>query len=393
MTKDRRAPKMKTLIVSETVPPMVQGPAVMLANLLKTFPKGSYCILTKDMNWRGQTDESSRLPCPYFYVDRAYSSFKTRLHSIFSQLLEQVWILRIVLKGLKVIKRERIDNILAFSNEGDMLIASYILHKITKLPLSLYMLDVYEEMVRLRVRKVMARIFEKRIFGAADRVFVMSENLKAHYLKKYNLQTEFMPHPVVLSDYQGPVDNNDTNGDKVVLYTGNVWIPQIESLVAMCNVVNSMEGIKFVVYTDRSAEELKGKEIYGRNVVVRFARHSQIPEIQRKADILYLPLAFNSPFPLMIETASPGKMPEYLAAGRPILVYAPDYSYIAQHARRHGFGLVVDRQCEEGLKEGLMSLLDDDKISDDCVHNARKLSRSHDAFIVSRRLLEALSCG
>jgi len=365
---------------------MVQGPAIMLSNLLKEFPDGSYCVLTKKINWRGKLDESSRLSCTYYYVDWAYSSYKTKLHRVYSQLMEQVWILKTVFKGLQIVKRESISNILAFSNEGDLLIASYILHKITKRPLFLYMLDVYEEMVRVRIRKIMASIFEEGIFKAARKIFVMSENLRAHYHNKYNLYTEFMPHPVVLSKYHSQVKEDKKDDYKTIIYTGNVWIPQIESLVDMCRVVGSMKGVKFVVYTDRSTEELKQKGICGKNVLVRFAEHSQISEIQRNADILYLPLAFNTPFPLMIKTASPGKMPEYLAAGRPILIYAPDYSYVVQHARKYGFGLVVNKRSEEGLKKGLMSLLNDDNLKNKYILKAKKLSKKHDAIALSQKL-------
>ena len=382
----------KTLVISEIVPPMVQGPAIMLSNLLKEFPEGSYCLLTKEINWRGKLDESSRLPCTYYYVDRAYSPYKTKLHRLLSQILEQLWIFKIVFKGLQIVRREHINNIIAFNNEGDLLIAAYILHKLTKRPLFLYMLDVYEEMMRVRIRKIMASMFEERIFKAAKKIFVMSENLQAHYLNKYNLHTEFMPHPVVLSNYQGQVKEDKKDDCKTIIYTGNVWIPQIESLVDMCRVVELMKGIKFIVYTDRSAEELKQRGICGKNVLVRFAVHSQISEIQRNADILYLPLAFNTPFPLMIKTASPGKMPEYLAAGRPILIYAPEYSYIAQHARKYGFGFVVDKQSEDELKKGLMALLNDDKLRNSYIVKAKKLSKDHDANALSKKLWTSLIC-
>lgn len=387
-----RENRCKTLIISETVPPMVQGPAIMLRNLLKEFPEGSYCVLTKEINWRGKLDESSRLPCTYYYVDRAYSSYKTKLHRLLSQILEQLWIFKIVFKGLQIVKREHINNIIAFNNEGDLLIASYILHKITKRPLFLYMLDVYEEMIRVRIRKIIASMFEEKIFRAARKIFVMSENLQAHYLNKYSIHTEFMPHPVVLSSYQGQVKEDKKDDCKTIIYTGNVWIPQIESLVDMCRVVGSMKGIKFIVYTDRSAEELKQKGICGKNVFVRFAEHSQISEIQRNADILYLPLAFNTPFPLMIQTASPGKMPEYLAAGRPILIYAPDYSYVVQHARKYGFGFVIDKQSVEELRKGIMFLLNDGQLREGLVSKAKALSKNHNATIVSKKLRTALIC-
>ena len=126
--------------------------------------------------------------------------------------------------------------------------------------------------------------------------------------------------------------------------------------------------------------------IAGERVTCRFAHKSEIPSIQRDADILFLPLAFDSPYPDLIKTASPSKMPEYLAAGRPILIHAPEYSYIAHYARERGFGMVVDRPDPEELKRALLLLLEDESLRKRVVLNALKTVQNHDARKVSGRL-------
>ena len=79
-------------------------------------------------------------------------------------------------------------------------------------------------------------------------------------------------------------------------------------------------------------------------------------------------------------------MPEYLAAGRPILVHAPSYSYVANYARKEGFGLVVDRLDSGLLRRAILDLKHDAKLCHRLVTNAKKVAKKHDAAILSQKL-------
>ena len=78
--------------------------------------------------------------------------------------------------------------------------------------------------------------------------------------------------------------------------------------------------------------------------------------------MLFLPLAFNSPYPQILRTAAPGKMGEYLASGRPILVHAPSDSFVAWYFREHQCGLVVDENDPAQLLMGIRRILTDSEL-------------------------------
>ncbi|HWC25536.1 MAG TPA: glycosyltransferase, partial [Solirubrobacteraceae bacterium] len=95
---------------------------------------------------------------------------------------------------------------------------------------------------------------------------------------------------------------------------------------------------------------------------IDFHRHAPataMPRIQQEAQVLFLPLAFDSPYPDVVRTSAPAKMAEYLAARRPILVHAPADSFVSSYFRRHGCGVVVDRNDPATLAEALQRILDD----------------------------------
>lgn len=104
--------------------------------------------------------------------------------------------------------------------------------------------------------------------------------------------------------------------------------------------------------------------------------------------ILFLPMAFNSPD--IIKTASPVKLPEYLASGPPILVHAPEYAYITWYAKKYGWGFVVDKPDLELLKEAVQVLLRDDFLKENLVQNTFNTVQMHDEVIVSNTLQKCL---
>jgi len=57
-------------------------------------------------------------------------------------------------------------------------------------------------------------------------------------------------------------------------------------------------------------------------------------EIQTQADILFLPLSWHTKSQKIIDTATPGKLTDYLISNRPILIYAPASTFLAQYAKK-----------------------------------------------------------
>jgi glycosyltransferase involved in cell wall biosynthesis len=117
-----------------------------------------------------------------------------------------------------------------------------------------------------------------------------------------------------------------------------------------------------------------------------------MPGVQRDADILFLPLAFNSPYPDIIKTSAPGKMGEYLAAKKPVLVHAPSDSFISWYFRKYNCGCVVDEDDPEKLAQEIIRLLNDTQMHKQFSENA--YSRAKDDFdlpIAQKKIYDMLN--
>lgn len=379
------------MLISEAVPPMVSPVAIVLGRLLRQFPRGSYCVLTgssQGMKY-GLDPSGDRLDCEYYFAGLPKLLAGGGWGFDVSVLREFVRIPKIVLRGLQIIRTRNIRNIIT-TTYGGFEIAALILHVLTRKPLYVYLFDIYQESQLGRLKKLVAGIVERPLLRSASKVFVMSESLGEHINRKHGITCEFLPHPIDLAAFEGlslPIEHPN---HRRIVYTGMIYEAQRDSILDLVHAIANMEGVSLAIYSPRDPQCLLAEGIKGPNVSYRYVSHNEVPAVQRSADVLFLPMAFNSPYPAVIQTACPGKMPEYLAAGRPILVHAPPYAYVSQHARKYGFGLVVDRPDPEELREALLLLLHDKQLQDKLIENARRVVAMHDVKQLSGRLQDYL---
>ncbi|MCX5815359.1 MAG: hypothetical protein NTX75_03840 [Proteobacteria bacterium] len=335
-------------------------------------------------------DMGSVMPCKYYHTRYPIIEGKGWRHirSIFRELLV---IPMIVWKGIQIVRKEKIDLLFAVTDR-EMEIAALFIHWATRKPLYIYMPDLY--FVRSRKAPgwttLLQRITEPILVRVAKSIFVCSKPTCEYYQLKYGRHTELIQHSTDFSAYspEPPCSKKPQEYFNIV-FTGEASAAQLDAILNMVKVVNEFPDlkVKFTVYSNNSPKYLKEFGINGPNVECKQATRKEIPLIQQSADILFLPLAFEWDCPEIIRTASPSKLPEYLVAGRPILVHAPGYSYVAVYGREEGFALVVDRPDIELLRQAILQLKTDGVLCERIVANALRVAKQHhDAARVSMQL-------
>ena len=167
-----------------------------------------------------------------------------------------------------------------------------------------------------------------------------------------------------------------------IVFTGHIYWPQersVRNLITAVSEINDID-VKLLLYVPSPPQDLV--ETYKNHPKIKFdvAPQSEMPRIQSGADILFLPFAWRTPSPQIIATASPGKLTDYLASGRPILIHAPPYAYVSQYAKEYGFAHIVDKESIPLLQDGIRKLLQDHDYSRKLIKNARELFlKNHDA--------------
>lgn len=292
----------------------------------------------------------------------------------------------IIRQGVKSVKKENIDLMVGFSDYGPALVGTYYIHKQTKVPFCLYMFDIYEGNLLPLTGQILAKIFEPKLFKCATKIIVNNEGTKEFYRRRYGngildkieiIYNSTNPKPYL--DAQTPMVEHSP--PYTILFAGNIYWAQLSSVKNLIKAIEGMDDvdIRFQIYSTNPPEYFKAIGIDSSKIDFNVAPNSEMPHIQSKTDILFLPLAWNTKSPAIINTATPGKLTDYLIAGRPILVHAPPESHLVQYAKDNNFALVVDEENIEKLQKAIRKLLFNKDTGQQYIDNAQKVFfQNHD---------------
>ncbi len=404
----------KKLLISSYAPPALGGPQ-NLYNLLRDTNPDFYCILTSFYNIDNLSAKIGNwLKGEYIFYDSTLTikdiikNYKTNsiskkralvsklkhfakrsilIREIIGIVIISSQIIAIVSKGIKTIKDKKIDSIIAFSDYGPAMIGAYILQKITKKPYSIFLFDLYKGNSLPFPGKILANIFEPFMFKSAKYIVLTNEGTRDFYSKIYSkkiLKKMIVIHNSVFPEsYLNRQISENTQSSYTILFTGRIYWPQIGSLKNLIKAVEEIDdtNIKLKIYSPSPKEYLKEIGIEeSEKIKIGVASPEEMPLIQGNADILFLPLSWHIKSQAIIDTATPGKLTDYLIAGKPILIHAPASTYIAKYAKENNFAEVVDEENIEKLKLSIRKLLTNKEFSDTIIKNAREtFFKNHDA--------------
>jgi hypothetical protein len=192
---------------------------------------------------------------------------------------------------------------------------------------------------------------------AADAAMVVSEEMVEDYGQRFGLRCEVVRHalPVMHATRPMPPEGRIRIGFAGTLYDS----AQLDRLLQALNacqwrlqgreVVLRMIGnyYRFTALTAPAQVELLG-----------WQGAEETTRLLAECEFNYLPIAFLPGFGELARLAFPSKLGNFLAAGRPVLVHAPEGSTSMRFARAHGFGETCTSMQVESLGEALARICD-----------------------------------
>jgi glycosyltransferase involved in cell wall biosynthesis len=246
-------------------------------------------------------------------------------------------------------------------------------------PVVAYYFDWYGMQWPTRIRRALALWIESRIIRRFEEVIVPNHALCDALAGRYGVQPVVIHNPCqegalsVRPEPRWPMDKDEIR----IVYTGAIYHAHFDAFrtLALTLAGSAPAGARLHIYTSQPSTVLKDRGIEG-----AFVFHAHLPcdailEVQRHADILYLPLAFETPIDEVLLTSAPGKMGDYLVTGRPILVHAPADSYVSRYFRKHGCGVVVDSNSPYDLAGALERIARDASLRKAVGEKARERAR------------------
>jgi len=360
---------MKIALVSHVLPPSWSGQAMMIYRLLEPLTPEDYCLIS--YQHFAETDSAQegytrRLPGKYFplpptrRLNRGYRFGLSYVREVANALTG------VFMRGrsiAEIVRREGCQTVVACTGDLYDLPAAYVASRLAGVPFYPYIFDYYSRQFLPPEERLIARLLEPRLMRKAAGVIVPNEILRDELRDRYRIEATVIHNPCDLSRYEALPHEAlvPDDGEVRIVYTGAIYQAHYDAfrnLIAAIEITGRRD-MKLHLYTAQSPDSLARQGVRGPVIFHEHLPASAMPGVQRRADVLFLPLAFDSPYPELVRTSSTSKLAEYLAARRPILVHAPPDSFVSWYFRRHDCGVVVDRNDPAQLAVAIKQILAD----------------------------------
>lgn len=380
---------------------------MVLYRLLKDLSSDDYCLLSHP-NYDGSNNAQaafvkgisgafSKLPAPYYFQSPGLQ-VKSLGRRGWPTVVRVINTLLQLYPRLKFVKRtlaqEKCRALLVCSGDLISLPVSYLVARRLRIPFYAYIFDDYVYQWDHFVARCFAKLVEPFIMKRTAGIIVPNEFLAEEYRSRYQIDCTVIYNPYHDSGVSEASPNWPSHKNEIrIVYTGAIYSAHYDAFRNLMSALRQLDRpeVRLHVYTAQPREDLEREQITG---VVEYHNHieqSDVREVQRRADILFLPLAFDSPIPEAVRTAAPGKMGEYLASGRPILVHAPADSFLSWYFRERKCGVVVDTSDPLILKQAIERILDDSELRESVSRNARVCAHDFSVKTAQTRFLNFLN--
>jgi glycosyltransferase involved in cell wall biosynthesis len=370
---------MKFAIISPVLPPSTSGQAIVLFRLLKNIDPKQF-ILISPQNYKhidaNNQNGTSKLGAEYYCVPR----FRYSVETLFLKadragfgLFLRIYLMLRKMWFIALLKKEKCRCVVGCSADLFDPYCSCKACKKLNIPFIFYAFDDYMAQYLNKNDLYFSQKYGPGILRSAEKVLVPNEFLRDYYHERYDVDAIVIHNPVNLEDYAVTVPILKRLDEELsIVFTGAIYEAHYDAFNNLGRAIENLSDLEIVldVYSDQELPEDMGSK---KNYIVyhKHQHNSSMSSIQKEADLLFLPLAFNSPYTdLIIETSSPGKIGEYLAAKRPILVHAPPNSFVAWYFKKYNCGVVAESEDISDLSEKLRQILTNQSLRNEIITNA-----------------------
>ena len=237
------------------------------------------------------------------------------------------------------------------------------------------------------------------LFGAAVRNLAICEQMAQAFAERYGTSFATFHNCVDLDLWSQPkLEYAPASNEFHVAYLGALSeTTQLLSLRDVAQAVTALAGrgepIRLTVYTGSMYVDYFRQYLGGFPAVTHggAVARGDLCRCLASADLLVLPVNFGRAGGFA-RLSMPTKVPEYMASGTPVLVYAPEHVPPAVYARVEGWGHVLDTPSIDALEGAILELRESPALRERLGRRARDLAVERHSAQVTRDDFRSLMC-
>ena len=270
--------------------------------------------------------------------------------------------------------------VIKVSNQFDIPI---VVHMMDDWPGTIYRGGIFSILERKKMENQLNIIMDK----AVERMAIC-ESMSSAYEKRYGVSFNYFQNTI---DTQKWCKHSPTNlsvqKEVKLVYVGSIFQnAQLDSLVDCAHAVSTLNkssiNAKLEIYSPQFFHSLFTSR-FGVDESVQLHNNLETDyeffKLLQSADILIIPVNFDSKTIQFIKYSMPTKVPAYLLSGTPILVYGPNEVAQVKYASREGWGHVVTSRNQDKLIDAIYQLATDENLRMNLSNKARNIAiKNHD---------------
>ncbi|MCS3060082.1 hypothetical protein [Bacteroides salyersiae] len=287
----------------------------------------------------------------------------------------------------------------ALGNDAAMKRCENLMNKLPNAKLVLYIVDDWVN-TKINTRyfaSLWRRKYDKdfrHIMDRASGLLSICQYMTDEYKRMYGKTYYPFHNPVDLAEWQAlSVQPKYAEDQMSILYVGKINNDTTPCLLDMSKVVEELnaKGGSFVFDIYSPDYNSKAYLFEGKNDIHAFPpiAHEDIPSVMKSYSSLFLPLGFSKQSRSYVRLSMPTKLTEYLASGKPTILYCPKEIALAKYLSDKDCTIMCTMEREDVLREAV-SKLQDKNVYNHLVKNSLALAAEHDIHVVRERFKETM---
>ncbi|HEX6823780.1 MAG TPA: glycosyltransferase [Candidatus Sulfotelmatobacter sp.] len=350
----------RLLYVCDFPPSHAAGGSILLARLLESYPADSLMVLTGSHASRVSTTEG-RLACPQITFPTSRGWGRWGLGRI-RVALDWLRLPLLTLLCMRLIRRHSSQVVMTLLH-GRFYFAACAAARLTGTPYVLFVHDYYLDDKDSMFASLL-RFGTGMVTRHAARLYAVSAGMQQKLKNEFGVDSE-LQLPATRAAVIAPSEVVKVRNEQFrILYAGAITTAVEDSLDMLIRIVadgglkeSGINSAMLQLFSVIKPNQLRRRNWDDPNVQVSsWIPQGEIPQTLSRADMLFLPFSFREEERGTTETAFPSKTADYLASGRPILVFGPKYSTLVRYARQEGFAEIVDEFDAAALLNGIQNI-------------------------------------
>jgi glycosyltransferase involved in cell wall biosynthesis len=353
------------LYICDFPPSNLAGGPILISRLLRDYPPDRIVVLTSSRHLRVSPKEG-RLACPHIAFPTTKGWGRWGLGRI-KNAIDWLMIPVLGLVTACLIRKRRIDAMITIVH-GNFFIAAAIAGWITRTP---YIAVAHDDTVTpIRQRSALFNYLLRRLvrwaLREASHIYAISPEMQQLLESEYGVDSELQRPGTERDRLRDSVVSKSAHPRSVViLFAGAITDSVQDSLKLLAEILISdklqvcgIQSAELHLYTQLNPERIRDWGWDHPSISVHgWVSQQELQGALRTADILFLPSSFSETVRYAVESAFPSKTADYLAAGKPILVFGPPYSSLVHYGAQEGFAEIVTEFSADALAHGIHNIV------------------------------------